>query len=67
MKLKYFEFAGKILGKSVYESALDIHFGRFVTANFTRSFLAQLNGLHVNYKVKYFIESFRVSYSIFQF
>ncbi|KAK7575646.1 hypothetical protein V9T40_011932 [Parthenolecanium corni] len=50
MKLKYYEFAGRILGKCLYESALGGSYSQFVTARFTRSFLAQLIGLRINHK-----------------
>ena len=52
-KLKYFEFAGKLLGKSLYETALGGSYSQFVMAKFTRSFLAQLIGLRVNHTVSY--------------
>ncbi|XP_035826963.1 apoptosis-resistant E3 ubiquitin protein ligase 1 isoform X2 [Aplysia californica] len=47
-KIKHYEFAGKIVGKCLYESSV----GRtqLVKARFTRSFLAQLIGLRVTYK-----------------
>ncbi|RWS11873.1 apoptosis-resistant E3 ubiquitin protein ligase 1-like protein [Dinothrombium tinctorium] len=50
MKLKYYEFAGKIVGKCLYESALGSSYRQLVKARFTRSFLAQLIGLRVHYK-----------------
>lgn len=50
MKLKYFEFAGKIVGKCLYESALGGSYRQLVRARFSRSFLAQLIGLRVHYK-----------------
>ncbi|KAK2167204.1 hypothetical protein LSH36_31g04034 [Paralvinella palmiformis] len=50
IKLKYWEFAGKIVGKCLYESALGGGYRLQVRAKFTRSFLAQLIGLRVNYK-----------------
>lgn len=53
MKLKYYEFAGRILGKCLYESALGGSYSQFVTARFTRSFLAQLIGLRINHKVSF--------------
>ncbi|KAK3702762.1 hypothetical protein RRG08_042746 [Elysia crispata] len=48
LKLKMYEFAGKIVGKCLFESSV----GRtqLVKARFTRSFLAQLIGLRVTYK-----------------
>lgn len=50
LKLKHFEFAGKIVGKCLYESALGGTYRQLVRARFTRSFLAQLIGLRVHYK-----------------
>ncbi|GAB1610051.1 apoptosis-resistant E3 ubiquitin protein ligase 1-like [Argonauta hians] len=49
-KSKYYEFAGKIVGKCLYESALGGTYKQLVKAKFSRSFLAQLIGLRVNYK-----------------
>ncbi|CAG2174692.1 unnamed protein product, partial [Oppiella nova] len=49
-KLKYYEFAGKIVGKCLYESALGSSYRQLVRARFSRSFLAQLIGLRVHYK-----------------
>lgn len=51
MKLKHYEFAGKIVGKCLYESALGGSYRQLVRARFTRSFLAQVIGLRVHYKV----------------
>ncbi|XP_014220274.1 apoptosis-resistant E3 ubiquitin protein ligase 1-like [Trichogramma pretiosum] len=48
--LKYYEFAGKIVGKCIYESAFGGRSRLFVRARFTRSFLAQIIGLRVHYK-----------------
>lgn len=50
LKLKHFEFAGKIVGKCLYESALGGSYRQMIRARFTRSFLAQLIGLRVHYK-----------------
>lgn len=50
LKLKYYEFAGKIVGKCLYESALGGSYRQMIRARFTRSFLAQLIGLRVHYK-----------------
>ncbi|KAK6183620.1 hypothetical protein SNE40_011062 [Patella caerulea] len=50
LKLKYYEFAGKIVGKCLYESALGKSYRQLVKARFSRSFLAQVIGLRVNYK-----------------
>ncbi|XP_071079014.1 apoptosis-resistant E3 ubiquitin protein ligase 1-like [Haliotis cracherodii] len=49
-KLKYYEFAGKVVGKCLYESSLGRPYRQLVKARFSRSFLAQLIGLRVNYK-----------------
>ncbi|XP_052269096.1 apoptosis-resistant E3 ubiquitin protein ligase 1-like isoform X1 [Dreissena polymorpha] len=52
--LKMFEFAGKVVGKCLYESArgtsLRSSYRQLVKARFSRSFLAQLIGLRVHYK-----------------
>lgn len=48
IKLKHFFFAGKIVGKCLYESCMGNTL--LVKARFTRSFLAQLIGLRINYK-----------------
>lgn len=50
LKLKHFEFAGKIVGKCLFESALGGIFRQLVRARFSRSFLAQIIGLRVHYK-----------------
>ncbi|XP_038630244.1 apoptosis-resistant E3 ubiquitin protein ligase 1 isoform X2 [Scyliorhinus canicula] len=49
LRLKLYEFAGKIVGKCLYESALG--YKQLVCARFTRSFLAQIIGLRMHYKV----------------
>ncbi|XP_064623307.1 apoptosis-resistant E3 ubiquitin protein ligase 1-like isoform X2 [Lineus longissimus] len=49
-KMKYYEFAGRIVGKCLYESALGGGYKQTVKAKFTRSFLAQVIGLRVNYR-----------------
>lgn len=51
LKLKHYEFAGRIVGKCLYESALGGSYRQLVRARFTRSFLAQIIGLRVHYKV----------------
>ena len=51
LKLKFFEFAGRVVGKCVFESAMEDGSLQHVKARFTRSFLAQLIGLHINHKV----------------
>ncbi|CAH0692663.1 unnamed protein product [Chilo suppressalis] len=50
LKLKYFELAGKLVGKCLYESALGGPYRQLVRARLTRSFLAQIIGLRVHYK-----------------
>lgn len=47
-----YEFAGRVVGKCLYESALGGAYKQLVRARFTRSFLAQLIGLRMNYKVR---------------
>lgn len=49
LKLKHFEFAGRLVGKCLYESAMGTPL--LVKARFTRSFLAQIIGLRINYRV----------------
>ncbi|CAB3238824.1 unnamed protein product [Arctia plantaginis] len=51
LKLKHFELAGKLVGKCLYESALGGSYRQLVRARLTRSFLAQIIGLRVHYKV----------------
>lgn len=51
-KFKFYEFAGRIVGKCLYESALGSTRRINVKARFSRSFLAQLLGLRVSYKVR---------------
>lgn len=53
LKLRHFEFAGKVVGKCLYESALGGSYRQLVRARFTRSFLAQVIGLRVHYKVNF--------------
>lgn len=48
--MKHYEFAGRIVGKCLYESALGGSYRQLVRARFTRSFLAQIIGLRVHYK-----------------
>lgn len=50
LKTKYFEFAGKLVGKCLFESAQGLVYALNVNARFSRSFLAQLIGLRVNFK-----------------
>ncbi|XP_061383208.1 apoptosis-resistant E3 ubiquitin protein ligase 1-like isoform X1 [Danaus plexippus] len=50
LKLKHFEFAGRVVGKCLYESALGGAYRQLVRARLARSFLAQIIGLRVHYK-----------------
>ncbi|KAK5608398.1 Apoptosis-resistant E3 ubiquitin protein ligase 1 [Crenichthys baileyi] len=50
LRLKMYEFAGRIVGKCLYESTLGGAYKQLVRARFTRSFLAQIIGLRMNYK-----------------
>lgn len=49
-RLYYYEFAGRIVGKSLLDTALGSSCKYLVNARFSRSFLAQLIGLRVNYR-----------------
>ena len=49
-KLKHYKFAGRLVGKCLYDSSLGAGYRQLVKGRFTRSFLAQLIGLRVNYK-----------------
>lgn len=70
MPLLYYELAGKIIGKTLVDAALMHNSRYYVTARFSRSFLAQLIGLRISYryfehddpdlyvsKVKYILEN----------
>lgn len=61
LQLKHFELAGKVVGKCLYESALGGTYRQLVRARFTRSFLAQIIGLRVHYKVCTHFISFRIN------
>ncbi|XP_055496102.1 apoptosis-resistant E3 ubiquitin protein ligase 1 isoform X2 [Leucoraja erinacea] len=50
LRLKLYEFAGKVVGKCLYESSLGGAYKQLVCARFTRSFLAQIIGLRMHYK-----------------
>lgn len=52
LRLKVYEFAGRLVGKCLYESSLGGAYKQLVRARFTRSFLAQIIGLRMHYKVK---------------
>lgn len=54
-----YEFAGRVVGKCLYESALGGAYKQLVRARFTRSFLAQIIGLRMNYKVWNTVRSHR--------
>ena len=47
--LKHYKFAGCLVGKCLYDSAVSNPL--LVKARFARSFLAQMIGLKINYKV----------------
>lgn len=70
MPLSYYELAGKIIGKTLVDAALTHNSRYYVSARFSRSFLAQLIGLRINHryfehddpdlyvsKVKYILEN----------
>uniref|UniRef100_A0A671PPW6 Apoptosis-resistant E3 ubiquitin protein ligase 1 n=1 Tax=Sinocyclocheilus anshuiensis TaxID=1608454 RepID=A0A671PPW6_9TELE len=50
LRVKMYEFTGRVVGKCLYESALGGTYKQLVRARFTRSFLAQIIGLRMNYK-----------------
>ncbi|XP_010152387.1 PREDICTED: apoptosis-resistant E3 ubiquitin protein ligase 1, partial [Eurypyga helias] len=50
LRLKVYEFAGRLVGKCLYESSLGDAYKQLVRARFTRSFLAQIIGLRMHYK-----------------
>uniref|UniRef100_A0A6I8NVI9 HECT-type E3 ubiquitin transferase n=1 Tax=Ornithorhynchus anatinus TaxID=9258 RepID=A0A6I8NVI9_ORNAN len=50
LRLKVYEFAGRLVGKCLYESSLGGAYKQLVRARFTRSFLAQMIGLRMHYK-----------------
>ncbi|KAM6254069.1 apoptosis-resistant E3 ubiquitin protein ligase 1 isoform 3-T3 [Spheniscus humboldti] len=50
LRLKVYEFAGRLVGKCLYESSLGGAYKQLVRARFTRSFLAQIIGLRMHYK-----------------
>jgi hypothetical protein len=53
-KAKHYEMAGRIVGKCLFESSLGSAYRQMVKAKLTRSFLAQLIGLRVSFKVSDF-------------
>lgn len=46
--LSVYEFAGRLVGKSLYEAALGAAYTLYIPVSFTRSFLAMILGLQVN-------------------
>ncbi|PIK52514.1 putative apoptosis-resistant E3 ubiquitin protein ligase 1 [Apostichopus japonicus] len=67
-KIKFYEFAGKLVGKCLYDSSQGSGTRLYVRATFTRSFLAQIIGLRITHhgtlwseyyktKVKYILEN----------
>jgi hypothetical protein len=58
LRLKMYEFAGRLVGKCLYESSLGGAYKQLVRARFTRSFLAQIIGLRMHYKVTWWVCNF---------
>ncbi|KAE8585976.1 hypothetical protein XENTR_v10021516 [Xenopus tropicalis] len=50
IRVKLYEFAGRVVGKCLFESSLGGGCEQLVRARFTRSFLAQIIGLRMHYK-----------------
>ncbi|OCT68149.1 apoptosis-resistant E3 ubiquitin protein ligase 1 isoform X1 [Xenopus laevis] len=50
IRVKLYEFAGRVMGKCLFESSLGGGCEQLVRARFTRSFLAQIIGLRMHYK-----------------
>ncbi|XP_053553158.1 apoptosis-resistant E3 ubiquitin protein ligase 1 [Bombina bombina] len=50
LRVKLYEFAGRVVGKCLFESSLGAGCEQLVRARFTRSFLAQIIGLRMHYK-----------------
>lgn len=76
LRLKMYEFAGRVVGKCLYESAQGGAYKQLVRARFTRSFLAQIIGLRMNYKVwntarshkkDLYLGSWKIVFSLFTF
>ena len=63
-KLSYYEIAGKIVGKCLLESSDSDRSMHMISARFSRSFLAQLIGLRVHYKVNFKIKGENCFYRI---
>lgn len=49
-KMKFFEFAGKLIGKCLLDSCFEREQIKYISARFARSFLAQIIGLAVTFK-----------------
>lgn len=49
--LKYYELAGKIVGKCLFETAIGSSNQQMVNGRFSKSFLAQVLGLRPSYRV----------------
>lgn len=77
-KLSYFEFAGRLVGKSLLDASLGSNFKCLINARFSRSFLAQWIGLRINYryfeyddpdlytsKIKFILENDVSSFSLY--
>ncbi|KAM5129254.1 apoptosis-resistant E3 ubiquitin protein ligase 1 isoform 1-T2 [Mantella aurantiaca] len=50
LRMKLYEFAGRVVGKCLFESCQGGGYEQLVRARFTRSFLAQIIGLRMQYK-----------------
>ncbi|KAG8448938.1 hypothetical protein GDO86_015850 [Hymenochirus boettgeri] len=50
LRVKLYEFAGRVVGKCLFESSQGGGYEQLVKARFTRSFLAQIIGLRMHYK-----------------
>ncbi|XP_040188875.1 apoptosis-resistant E3 ubiquitin protein ligase 1 [Rana temporaria] len=50
LRMKLYEFAGRVVGKCLFESCQGGGYDQLVRARFTRSFLAQIIGLRMHYK-----------------
>ncbi|CAI9567217.1 unnamed protein product [Staurois parvus] len=50
LRMKLYEFAGRVVGKCLFESCQGGGYEQLVRARFTRSFLAQIIGLRMHYK-----------------
>ncbi|KAM4662803.1 apoptosis-resistant E3 ubiquitin protein ligase 1 [Discoglossus pictus] len=50
VRIRMYEFAGRVVGKCLFESSMGAGYEQLVRARFTRSFLAQIIGLRMHYK-----------------